>query len=152
MSSHATTEVKQLVLDFFDLAFVQRKAAQAAERYLGAGYTHHDPTAPDGPEAFPALIGGLFGQAPASFHLERALAEDDHVVLHYNLQMFPGDLGQAVADIFRVEGGGSASTGTSCSKSRPSPTTTTGCSEHHATPRAAPRTATWPTTTARRAR
>ncbi len=45
-------------------------------------------------------------QAPeASFHLKRAIAEDDHVVLHYNLQMFPGDPGHAVVDIFRVEDG-----------------------------------------------
>ncbi len=27
------------------------------------------------------------------------------MVLHDNLQMFPGDLGQAVVDIFRVENG-----------------------------------------------
>ncbi len=101
-----STDAKRIVLDFFDLAFVQREAALAAERYLGETYTQHNPTAPDGPEVFPTLIGGLFTQAPqASFHLKRAIAEDDQVVLHYNLQMFPGDLGQAVVDIFRVEDG-----------------------------------------------
>ena len=101
-----STDAKQVVLDFFDLAFVQREAAQAAERYLGKTYTQHSPTAPDGAGVFPTLIGGLFEQAPeASFHLKRVIAEDDLVVLHYNLQMFPGDLGQAVVDIFRVEDG-----------------------------------------------
>ena len=106
MSTDVTSDAKRVVLDFFDLAFVQREAAQAAERYLGTTYTQHNPTAPDGPEVFPTLIGGLFAQAPAaSFHLKRAIAEDDYVVLHYNLQMFPGDLGQAVVDIFRVEDG-----------------------------------------------
>ena len=105
MSTDAVTDAKGVVLDFFDLAFVQREAAQAAERYLGKTYTQHNPTAPDGPEVFPTLIAGLFTQAPeASFHLKRVIA-DDHVVLHYNLQMFPGDLGQAVVDIFRVEDG-----------------------------------------------
>ncbi len=55
---------------------------------------------------FPDLIGGLFAQAPdASFHLTRAIAEDDLVVLHYNLKFFPDDLGQAVVDIFRVQDG-----------------------------------------------
>ena len=93
-------------LDFFDLAFVKRKPAQAAERYLGAGYTEHNPTASDGAAVFPGLIGGLFAQAPdASFHLKRAIAEDDRVVLHYNLKFFPDDLGQAVVDIFRVQDG-----------------------------------------------
>ena len=106
MSTEATTDAKRVVLDFFDLAFVRREAAQAAERYLGETYTQHNPTAPDGPEVFASLIGGLFAQAPeASFHLARAIAEDDLVVLHYNLRMSPGDLGQAVVDIFRVEDG-----------------------------------------------
>ncbi len=106
MSTDVTPDAKRVVLDFFELAFVQREATLAAELYLGTTYTQHNPTAPDGPEVFPALIGGLFAQAPeASFHLKRVIAEDDHVVLHYNLQMFPGDLGQAVVDIFRVEDG-----------------------------------------------
>ena len=100
------TDPKRLVLDFFDLAFVKREAAQAAERYLGAQYKQHNPTAPDGAEVFPNLISGLFAQAPeASFHLKRAIAEHDLVVLHYNLKMFPDDRGQAVVDIFRVEDG-----------------------------------------------
>ncbi|HYG94110.1 MAG TPA: nuclear transport factor 2 family protein [Nocardioides sp.] len=101
-----TTDTKQLVLDFFELAFVQRQPAEAAERYLGQSYTQHNPTAPDGAEVFPTLISGLFSQVPdASFHLKRAIAEDDLVVLHYNLRMYPDDLGQAVVDIFRVEDG-----------------------------------------------
>ncbi|HWS52013.1 MAG TPA: nuclear transport factor 2 family protein [Microbacterium sp.] len=101
-----TQDAKRVVLDFFDLAFVKREPEQARDRYLGTAYTQHNPTAPDGAEIFPTLIGGLFSQAPeASFHLKRAIAEDDLVVLHYNLKMFPDDLGQAVVDIFRVEGG-----------------------------------------------
>ncbi len=46
------SDAKRVVLDFFDLAFVKRAPAQAAERYLGAGYTQHNPTAADG-AAFP---------------------------------------------------------------------------------------------------
>ena len=99
-------DAKRVVLDFFDLAFVNREPERARDRYLGATYTQHNPTAPDGAEIFPTLIGGLFAQAPeASFHLKRAVAENDTVVLHYNLKMFPDDLGQAVVDIFRVEDG-----------------------------------------------
>ena len=101
-----TTDTKQLVLDFFELAFVQRRPAEAAQRYLGQSYTQHNPTAPDGAEVFPALIEGLFSQAPdASFHLKRAIAEDDLVVVHYHLRMTAEDPGHAVVDIFRVEDG-----------------------------------------------
>ncbi|HEY8589102.1 MAG TPA: nuclear transport factor 2 family protein [Naasia sp.] len=99
-------DAKSVVLDFFELAFVGRQPDQARDRYLGDSYVQHNPMAPDGPEIFPTLIGGLFAQAPeASFHLKRAIAEDDLVVLHYNLKMFPDDRGQAVVDIFRVEDG-----------------------------------------------
>jgi predicted SnoaL-like aldol condensation-catalyzing enzyme len=99
-------DAKRVVLDFFDLAFVQREPAQAAERYLGATYTQHNPTAPDGAAVFPDLINGLFAQAPdASFHLKRSVAEGDLVVLHYHMTLFPDDLGQAVIDVFRVEDG-----------------------------------------------
>ena len=108
MSTDQLTEsdAKRVVLGFFDLAFVEREPAQAAERYLGATYTQHNPTAPDGAAVFPDLINGLFAQAPdASFHLKRAIAENDLVVLHYNMKMFPDDLGQAVIDVFRVQDG-----------------------------------------------
>jgi predicted SnoaL-like aldol condensation-catalyzing enzyme len=99
-------DAKGIVLDFFDLAFVKREAAQAAERYLGTEYKQHNPLAPDGPEAFVGLIGAFLEQAPQmSFDLKRVIAEDDLVVLHYNLKMFPDDLGRAVVDIFRVEDG-----------------------------------------------
>ena len=105
-SSENILESKQIVLDFFDLAFVRREPEQARDRYLGATYTQHNPTAPDGAEIFPTLIGGLFAQAPeASFHLKRAIAEEDLVVLHYNLKMNADDPGQAVVDIFRVQDG-----------------------------------------------
>ena len=49
VSTDTRNEAKQVVLDFFETAFVQRQAAQAAERYLGTTYTQHNPTAPDGP-------------------------------------------------------------------------------------------------------
>ena len=94
-------DAKRIVLDFFDLAFVKREAAQAAERYLGTEYKQHNPLAPDGPEAFVSFVGTFVKQAPQmSFDLKRVIAEDDLVVLHYHLRMSPDDVGQAVVDIF----------------------------------------------------
>jgi predicted SnoaL-like aldol condensation-catalyzing enzyme len=105
-SLQSEQSAKRIVLDFFDLAFVQRKPAEAAERYLGAEYKQHNPLAPDGPEAFVGFIGVFQEQAPEmSFDIKRVVAEDDLVVLHYHLKMTPDDLGQAVVDIFRVEDG-----------------------------------------------
>ena len=105
-SLESEQSAKRIVLDFFDLAFVQRRAAEAAERYLGAKYRQHNPLAPDGPEAFVGFIGVFQEQAPEmSFDIKRVIAEDDLVVLHYHLKLSPDDLGQAVVDIFRVEEG-----------------------------------------------
>jgi hypothetical protein len=39
-------DAKRIVLDFFDLDFVKREAAQAAERYLGTENKQHNPLAP----------------------------------------------------------------------------------------------------------
>ena len=105
-SLESEQSAKRIVLDFFDLAFVHRNAAEAAERYLGAEYKQHNPLAPDGPEAFVGFIGVFQEQAPEmSFDIKRVIAEDDLVVLHYHLKMTPDDLGRAVVDIFRVENG-----------------------------------------------
>jgi predicted SnoaL-like aldol condensation-catalyzing enzyme len=101
-----TQDTKQLVLDFYDLAFVQRDAAQAAERYLSPDYKQHNPQAPDGPEAFVGIMAHVVGQAPdVSFELKRSVAEGDLVVLHHHMKMSAEDRGSAVVDIFRVDDG-----------------------------------------------
>jgi predicted SnoaL-like aldol condensation-catalyzing enzyme len=100
-----TQEAKRLVLEFFDLAFVQRKPAEAAERYLSV-YTQHNPMAPDGPELFVEFITQFQAMAPEmKFDIKRVIAEGDLVVLHYHLTMTPDDRGRAVVDIFRVDNG-----------------------------------------------
>jgi predicted SnoaL-like aldol condensation-catalyzing enzyme len=99
-------DAKHLVLDFFELAFVQRSPQAAAERYLSEAYIQHNPQAPSGRDAFAAVVEQILAQAPeANFDLRRVIAEDDLVVLHYLLRMAPQDRGSAVIDIFRVDGG-----------------------------------------------
>ena len=108
MSPDLQTEqdAKSTVLEFFDLAFVQRKAAQARERYMGETYIQHNPGAPDGPDLFVEFIGQFQAMAPdMRFDIKRVIAEGDLVVLHYHLTMTPDDPGRAVVDIFRVEDG-----------------------------------------------
>ena len=119
------TDAKRLVLDFLDLASVQREAGLAAERHLGESRTQHGPTAPDGAAVCPELIGGLVAQASkTSSHLERAFAEGDLVVLHHDLTLFHDDPAQAVVDNVRVE---DWRTGTSSGRFPPSRPTATGC-------------------------
>jgi predicted SnoaL-like aldol condensation-catalyzing enzyme len=106
MSTQTAHDAKQVVLDFFDLAFVNRSPADAAERYMKPDYIQHNPQAPDGRDAFVGVLQHVFGQAPeATFDLKRVVAEGDLVVLHHLLRMTPDDRGSAVVDIFRVEDG-----------------------------------------------
>ncbi len=46
------------------------------------------------------------GQTPEAVHdVKRAFVDGDHVTVHYNVRRWPGDLGWAVIDIFRIENG-----------------------------------------------
>jgi predicted SnoaL-like aldol condensation-catalyzing enzyme len=97
---------KQVVIEWNDLAFDQRKPDEAVARYVGPGYRQHNPGAADGPEPFIRFVK-WFAQTYPNFRIEpkRIFAEGDHVVLHSHLIREPGDRGMAVVDIFRLEDG-----------------------------------------------
>jgi predicted SnoaL-like aldol condensation-catalyzing enzyme len=105
-SSNAVEKNKQVVLDFFDKVFKQREPAEAAKTYLAPSYKQHNPTAPDGPDGFGDLVGGMFAAFPdADLDIKRVIGEGDLVVLHHHLKMNAEDRGTAVMDIFRVKDG-----------------------------------------------
>ena len=97
---------KQVVRDFCETAFNAKQPAEAAERFLGPEYIQHNPTAPDGKEAFVEFTGGFVTQAPGlSLDIRRIVAEGDLVVAHSHLTMSGNDAGTVVVDIFRLEDG-----------------------------------------------
>ena len=55
---------KQTVLAYYNMAFNDRKPAEAAEKYGGPHYIQHNPQAPDGFEAFVQFIEGFVEQFP----------------------------------------------------------------------------------------
>jgi predicted SnoaL-like aldol condensation-catalyzing enzyme len=97
---------KQLVQDFFELAFNEKRLEEAVARYIGPTYTQHNPLAADGPEGLLALGRHYIEQFP-EMHLElkRLIAEDDLVAVHVHGRRTPGDPGLASIDIFRVKDG-----------------------------------------------
>ncbi|MFJ7624330.1 nuclear transport factor 2 family protein, partial [Rhodococcus erythropolis] len=97
---------KTIVTDFYELAFNGRQVQQAADRYLGDVYIQHNPTAADGAAGFVSGIGGYVAATPG-LHVEitRVFAEGDLVALQSHTTSAPGDRGQAVFDIFRVDNG-----------------------------------------------
>jgi predicted SnoaL-like aldol condensation-catalyzing enzyme len=97
---------KQIVVEYYELAFNDKQPEQATERYLGPHYIQHNPQAPDGFEAFVGFVEGFAEQFPQmSLQIKRSLAEGDMVVTHSLLKTSPEDRGTAVADFFRLEDG-----------------------------------------------
>jgi len=97
---------KQTVIAYYNMAFNERKPAEAAEKYGGPHYIQHNPQAPDGFEAFVQFVEGFVEQFPEmSLEIKRAVAEGDMVVTHSLLKTSPEDRGTAAADFFRLEDG-----------------------------------------------
>jgi predicted SnoaL-like aldol condensation-catalyzing enzyme len=97
---------KQTVLAYYNMAFNEKKPAEAVEKYGGSHYIQHNPQAPDGFEAFVEFVEGFAEQFPQmSLDIKRAVAEGDLVVTHSLLKTSPEDRGTAVADFFRLEDG-----------------------------------------------
>jgi predicted ester cyclase len=68
---------------FYDLAFNQQRPEEAVERYVGARYTQHNPTAGDGTEPFIEFVKSFTAQYPElSVEIKRVIAEGDLVVTH----------------------------------------------------------------------
>src|SRR3712207_9575331 len=67
---------KQTVLAYYNMAFNERKPAEAAQKYGGPHYIQHNPQAPDGFEAFVQFVEGFAEQFPEmSLDIKRAVAE-----------------------------------------------------------------------------
>jgi len=97
---------KRIVREFYDLAFNQKKPAEAASKYLGRVYRQHNPGAGDGSDAFVAFVTGFVKAYPSlRFDLKRIIAEGDLVTTHSHMTLDPTDHGSGVMDIFRVENG-----------------------------------------------
>lgn len=97
---------KRIVREFYDMAFNQKRPAEAVSKYLGTVYRQHNPGAADGPDAFVAFATGFAKAYPAlRFDFKRIIAEGDMVVVHSHMTLDATDRGSAVMDIFRLENG-----------------------------------------------
>jgi len=97
---------KKLVVDFYNMIFLQHKTAEAFKLYSIPAYKQHNPFAADGAQPAIDFLSGRFKKFPESKNvIKRVIAEGDLVVLHVHSTMNAKDRGRAIVDIFRVKGG-----------------------------------------------
>jgi predicted SnoaL-like aldol condensation-catalyzing enzyme len=94
-----------LVMDLFKHVLNPMDSG-AVDRFVAPGYIQHSQLAPPGRDALKAFLDMIKAETPEAVHdVKRAFVDGDHVTVHYHVRRFPGDLGWAVMDIFRVEDG-----------------------------------------------
>jgi predicted SnoaL-like aldol condensation-catalyzing enzyme len=101
----AETGNLQLVLDMF-AAVLNPMDSAAVDRFIAPGYLQHNQAAEPGREGLKRFLDMIRAATPEAVHdVKRAFVDGDHVTVHYNVRRWPGDLGWAVMDIFRIEDG-----------------------------------------------
>jgi predicted SnoaL-like aldol condensation-catalyzing enzyme len=98
---------KATVVAYYTTAFNDKKPEEAVAKYGGPVYIQHNPQAGDGFPAFIAFVKSFTTQFPQlHVDIKRVIGECNLVVTHSHITTSPQDLGQAVADIFRLNGKG----------------------------------------------
>jgi len=109
ISGEAKTQLeenKQVVSDFYKLAFNDHKPAAAVEKYVGAEYIQHNPMVADGALPFIDFVNAYAQKYPhLHVDIKRMVAEGDLVVTHSLITTDDNDRGLAAIDIFRLKEG-----------------------------------------------
>ena len=94
-----------LVLAMFENVLNPMDSA-AVDRFISPDYIQHNQAAEPGREGLKRFLDKIRAQTPEAVHdVKRAFVDGDHVTVHYHVRRWPGDLGWAVIDIFRIENG-----------------------------------------------
>ncbi len=104
-SSQRAKRNKRLVMDVYEHVLKPLDAGQV-DRYFRADYIQHSPMAKTGAEGLKQFLAWAKSVSPLAEHrLKRVLADGDFVVAHVHVIIRPGDPGNAVVDIFRIQDG-----------------------------------------------
>jgi len=94
-----------LVRGLFDEVLNPMDAA-AVDRFIAPDYIQHNPNVETGSAPLKAFLDHIKAVNPEGVHdVKRMFADGDHVIVHHHVRRWPGDIGWAVVDIFRIENG-----------------------------------------------
>ena len=92
----------KLVLDMF-AAVLNPMDSAAVDRFISPSYIQHNQMVEPSVASLKAFLDMIRAETPEAVHdVKRAFVDGDHVTVHYHVRRWPGDLGWAVIDIFRV--------------------------------------------------
>jgi predicted SnoaL-like aldol condensation-catalyzing enzyme len=100
-------ENKKVVIAFYEKALNDRDPATAFRLYGGKYYRQHNPLIEDGEQGVRKFAAWIHDNPrnPRAV-IKRVFAEGDYVILHVQWTgLMDGERGEAVVDIFRLEGG-----------------------------------------------
>ncbi len=76
------------------------------DEFFAPDYIQHSPLAATGASGLKAFLDWAREHSPHARHyVKRLFADGDHVVAHVHVVIRPGDRGNAVVDVFRIENG-----------------------------------------------
>lgn len=95
----------RLVLDMFEHV-LNAMDTDAVDRFISPDYIQHNQSVGPGVQPLKDLLRFIKKETPQAVHdIKRSFVDGDHVIVHYHVRRWPGDLGWAVVDIFRIENG-----------------------------------------------
>ena len=95
----------RIAMEFYDL-LLNQKDWEAGAKMIGNRYVQHNPNAVDGIEGVKGHIEMLARDFPQNRgEIKRAFSRGDLVALHIHNKRSPELRGNAIVDMFRIEGG-----------------------------------------------
>jgi predicted SnoaL-like aldol condensation-catalyzing enzyme len=97
---------KDIAVAFYKKVF-EGRVEDAFRLYAGPTYRQHNPLIEDGMEGLKKFVTWIMSNHPdARCEIKRVFADGDHVILHSHWHgLSDNPRGEAVVDIFRLEGG-----------------------------------------------
>lgn len=105
LAANCTLRPKEVVTQFMNRFYVDKKVREAFETWVDPGYIQHNPMAETGRAAAINFLEPFFASHPdIHYTIARIIADGNLVAVHSHGVFGPGERGMAIVDILRVEG------------------------------------------------